>query len=355
MEKFKFIISEDYRPCDKEVEKYLQVWKGLENYDIQEMALNKLFERVCPKNDNIQDIILKCSVLNNFYSTNIFGIYDVAKDIKGIKDLDALMSEGEASAVDKIANCGSRINYSFATKYCSHHYPKKYAIYDSYVAQALQYFRDRDKFADFKNDDLRNYSKFLKVILKFQEYYHIKEEFSLKEMDQYLWQFGKRFFSQYETKITDDITNYAEKNHIRIYGLPRDEKESVLRDIKEQIALANYKQRVNRGADLFMNIQASITSHHEANEKMFNDEYTRLEKIIQSVNTTSHAVPIEQDVVYYALALAEEADLIVCIEPVREYTNEMEYQQCDTCEYHPVLMSRKEFEETQKLHHFYAT
>lgn len=48
--------------------------------------------------------------------------------------------------------------YSFTTKYCSHHCPLDFPIYDSYVEKVLCYFRNRDKFASFKNQDLKDYA-----------------------------------------------------------------------------------------------------------------------------------------------------------------------------------------------------
>ena len=43
--------------------------------------------------------------------------------------------------------------YSFATKYCSHHRPYDYAIYDSYVDKVLRHFRNVDGFSDFTDAD----------------------------------------------------------------------------------------------------------------------------------------------------------------------------------------------------------
>ena len=83
--------------------------------------------------------------------------------------------------------------YSFSTKYCSHHNPKEYPIYDSYVEKVLKYFRKTDKFSKFKNADLKDYQKFKNIIIAFREYYDL-EEFNLKEIDQYLWQLGKEYF-----------------------------------------------------------------------------------------------------------------------------------------------------------------
>ena len=38
--------------------------------------------------------------------------------------------------------------------------PDIFPIYDSYVDKILKYFRQKDKFSAFKNDDLKIYHKF---------------------------------------------------------------------------------------------------------------------------------------------------------------------------------------------------
>ena len=60
------------KPSKEEVEKYLKLWDSLENYVLQENSLNKLFYKTYPKNTDIDDILIKASSLNDFYSTNSF-------------------------------------------------------------------------------------------------------------------------------------------------------------------------------------------------------------------------------------------------------------------------------------------
>jgi hypothetical protein len=72
-----------------------------------------------------------------------------------------------------------------------------YAIYDSYVDKLLWEFQKRDKFSAFKLTDLKKYPEFMRVIHDFQRHYGL-EEFTVKELDQYLWQLGKQIFSNYE-------------------------------------------------------------------------------------------------------------------------------------------------------------
>ena len=185
------------KPCFSEVNKYLNKWKNLEGYTSQEEALNKLFLELLPGNSEIADILLKASCLNDFYSTRIFAIYPVAKRILSIKDLDKRLKAGDIKLVCELGNVkigdDKRYFYSFATKYCSHHNPIAFPIYDSYVEKVLVYFNKVDKFSSFKIKDLKNYRKFKGILLDFQRYYKL-ERFNLKKIDRYLWLLGKEFF-----------------------------------------------------------------------------------------------------------------------------------------------------------------
>ena len=78
--KEKFILP---TPSKEEVDKYLSLWDSLDDYVEQEHALDKLFFGVFKTNDTIENILIKCSVLNDFYSTNIFKVYPIAKHILG--------------------------------------------------------------------------------------------------------------------------------------------------------------------------------------------------------------------------------------------------------------------------------
>ena len=180
------------RPCQSEVEKYLDLWNTLENYSLQEAALDKLFFTMAPNNTRIEDILLKVSTLNDFYSTNIFSVFPVAKHILSL-NIDTRLKQGDPTLVDAIKTVDGRNHYSFATKYCSHHNPLEYPIYDSHVDKVLRYFRDKDGFCAFESDDLKQYDKFKQIVLAFRTYYEL-EQYTLKEIDQYLWQLGKDYF-----------------------------------------------------------------------------------------------------------------------------------------------------------------
>lgn len=183
------------RPSVSQVELYLATWNSLEDYRLQEEALDKLFFQLCPGNTCIEDILLKVSTLNDFYSTHIFSTFPVAKHILDLR-IDERLQDGTLSlveAIQKVTVKGTERNfYSFATKYCSHHNPLAFPIYDDYVGKVLYQFMRQDHFANFKRGDLKNYKKFHDVLLAFRSFYGLGK-YNLKEIDKYLWQMGKNF------------------------------------------------------------------------------------------------------------------------------------------------------------------
>ncbi len=186
-------------PTKEKVKEYLNKWDDLENYVLQESSLRKLFNETYPKNIEMDDVLIKVCSLNDFYSTNIFSPFTVAKHIVEL-NIDERLHNEDLKLVNEIAtvkvNGNREINfYSFATKYCSHHKPMIYPIFDSYVEKLLMYYKKENKFAKFTKKDLKNYPSYKEILLAFREYYKLNE-FNLKEIDKYLWQAGKDYFSR---------------------------------------------------------------------------------------------------------------------------------------------------------------
>ena len=194
-------LPKDYIPSVKDAEWFIEYWNELPSYSNQEKALDKLFMDICRRNDNIEDILIKCSSLNDFYSTNIFDIHTVAQHILSLH-IDERLKDGDLSLVNDIAhvevNGKDHFFYSFATKYCSHHQPEQYAIYDNYVEKVLLSMNSRKHkpFANFKREDLKDYETYMSVIKAFQERFGLMG-YNIKQLDQYLWQLGKWYFNQY--------------------------------------------------------------------------------------------------------------------------------------------------------------
>ena len=192
------------KPTQKELKKWLDNWKknkNMENYRNQENALNKLFHETYPKNNDINEILIKVATLNDFYSTHILNIFKVAEHIKNIKNLDDRLQKGDEKLIKEIAKVGLKnkngkkiIFYSFATKFCSHHNDKDFAIYDRYVEKILMHFKKHNFSKNFtKKEDLKEYSNFKNILLDFRVYY--KLDCNLKELDRYLWQLGRKYFA----------------------------------------------------------------------------------------------------------------------------------------------------------------
>ena len=182
-------------PSVELVEHYLKKWNELEDYSSQEEAVNRVF-RDYASNKELDNILIKCSILNDFYSTNIFKIYPVAKHIQSL-NIDTRLKDGDPTLVDEIAKItigGKTKNfYSFASKFCSHHNQLDFPIYDSYVHKVLKYYRNVDRFYDFEENDLKVYPKFKNILIEFRSFYKL-DKYNLKELDKYLWQFGKEYF-----------------------------------------------------------------------------------------------------------------------------------------------------------------
>lgn len=189
------------KPSRAEVEHYLKKWNSLESYSLQESSLRELFTKTYPSNNNLDHVLIKVCALNQFYSTQIRKIFDLAKHIVRL-EIDDDLKNNNLDLVEKIAS-GHKIHinrkakeshlYSFATKYCSHHDSKNYPIYDSYVEKMLIYCEKNDKFDVFDYKDLKSYERFKEILFNFRSHYKL-ESFDLKQIDKYLWLAGKEYF-----------------------------------------------------------------------------------------------------------------------------------------------------------------
>lgn len=188
------------RPTKQSVAEYLDKWTRLPGYVEQEEALLLLFKDTFPRNTSLSEVLIKCSTLNDFYGTNIFNVYPIAKHIVNL-NIDSRLADGDPKLVNDISlghgitsRPGKELHlFSFATKYCSHHNPLDFPIFDSYVEKLLVHFRNADSFSNFRNDELRDFLVFKRVVIDFCAAYQL-DDFNLKQIDQYLWQYGKDVF-----------------------------------------------------------------------------------------------------------------------------------------------------------------
>jgi hypothetical protein len=192
------------RPSVALVNEKLREWETLEKYTLQEASLALLFRELCPRNDEISHVLLKVSALNDFYSTNIFDTHSVAKHILALGATARILA-GDADLVNELALVSvggsqrKRNFYSFASKYCNHHNAEAFPIYDSYVDKMLMHFHRIDRFAKFHKKELKQYRRFVEIIRAFRKHYAL-EQFSLRQIDIYLWLAGKDAFSRFKNR-----------------------------------------------------------------------------------------------------------------------------------------------------------
>jgi hypothetical protein len=170
-----------------------------ENHPL-ESALTQLIE-VFPENTSLPHVLLKVAAINSLYSTQIYGVREVARKIVDC-GIDKKLKDGDTGVVDDISWASfltkegkekKRRNYSFATKYCAWHKPEKYPLYDSRVETCLRAYQQKRAFTSpFNYDDLKNYARFREVVDAFRTQY--LNGFSYKRIDMFLYQLGSDCF-----------------------------------------------------------------------------------------------------------------------------------------------------------------
>jgi hypothetical protein len=207
----------------------------LSDYKLQERLLEETFKKY-HKNTNYDQVYLKVAMLNAFYSTGIQDVASVAKKIVDQKDvIDKLMAKGNPTVVHRIAlvKHGKRnpINhFSFATKYCSFHYPELYPIFDSLVYSVLYKFRDVGSTGLFSKSAIMDkkwtpkkgarcgYALYKKIYDHFIELYATNfNEKDYKTIDRYLW--GSRKIAGLAKNDRHIKENRAAFNTIKINDL----------------------------------------------------------------------------------------------------------------------------------------
>lgn len=188
-------------PSVKQVKDCLKQWEELAKRDPyfvylpQKEFLDNWFRETFPKNNDLKEVLTKAYMLDSLYLTRSQTKYldKFAENIIQMEDFEQRLNDGDRKLVNEIAYVeineqDHKTIYSFTTKYCSFHYPEKYPIYDSNVRRTLMYFKN--KICKFKGDDLKDYSKFYDVLLKFKERFGLKE-FNWIEIDRYLFLKGR--------------------------------------------------------------------------------------------------------------------------------------------------------------------
>lgn len=190
-------LPQGYIPSVKDAKWFINNWREVGRFSATVDAMLKICQQY-PNNNNLEEVLIKCAVIDNFSSTNVFDLYSMAEHIVG-KHVDEKLKKGDYSVVDDIAKVeigGKERNfYSFATKYCHYHNPNRFAIYDSYVAKVLCAFPN--DFRKIREKDLREkYETFIDVLNGFKKQFNL--ELSFDDLDKYLWRLGRWYLNPYE-------------------------------------------------------------------------------------------------------------------------------------------------------------
>ncbi len=193
------------KPTNELIKRYILTFRNEERYYRSDQAITNLFKSF-PENNNLEDILLKVSVINDMYSTQIYATFLISKHIQNL-NIDNDLKNGNPELVNKIASRHGikskkhkkEINfYSFATKYCNWHNQEHYAIYDQFVEKTLIHYKNKYHFSTFKTIDLKDFKIFKAVIIKFIDFFHLTK-YNLKEIDKFLWIYGKEL-DEFNTK-----------------------------------------------------------------------------------------------------------------------------------------------------------
>jgi hypothetical protein len=165
-----------------------------DRYPFADKILKIEFEN--SKNDLAQ-IYKKVILLNSLYSTNIYATFDVALNISNIENFSIRAKNGDLELVEEIRK--NRIAetdkdfYSFATKYCHHHNPKAFPIYDSFVENSIIYYLSEfDPETRVHRTRMKRYDYFKQQIDKLAAIWHLPKSYLYTKLDKYLWKKGKK-------------------------------------------------------------------------------------------------------------------------------------------------------------------
>lgn len=198
------------KPSKNEMDRISALWEqepSFMHYKYEVSALEWLFKSY-PNNTNLKEVIIKVACLDRLYSTDITKSYKIPQVAQKILEsgFDDRVQKGDISLVDDIASLGKtqieeqggKQILSFASKYCVWHssvvYGKDdFVIIDSIVKTKLKEFNDDERYnfaPKFSKKDLKDYKKYKEILEKFREFFGLKE-CSFRDIDRYLWRFGK--------------------------------------------------------------------------------------------------------------------------------------------------------------------
>lgn len=155
-----------------------------------DVAVGLVFQH-WPANTDAAQVLVKVTVLNQLYSTQIRAVQVVANHIASL-NIDERLRQGDLSLVHDIGLVQLKSEekphflLSFASKYCSWHEPEQFQIFDSLVEGLLFKYQCQFSFASYQRDELHNYPQFIQVIDQFRSHFGLSS-IGRKRLDNFLW------------------------------------------------------------------------------------------------------------------------------------------------------------------------
>ena len=153
-----------------------------------------------PKNTDLNTIAMKIAVIDVTNSTHLsqykskISLYDLAKMILEIPNIDNRLENGDPELVNIIAKNNGSVNmFSFASKYCTYHnveiYGKDdYSIFDGIVKNTLPHYIEGLTVNQIDKWRMNyDYAAFNECIGKLLDEHNIKIPFRRRKFDHFLW------------------------------------------------------------------------------------------------------------------------------------------------------------------------
>lgn len=157
-----------------------------------------------PQNTDLNTIAMKIAVIDVTNSTHLsqykskISLYDLAKIVLDIPDIDTRLENGDPELVNIIARNNGSVNmFSFALKYCTYHNVEiygrdDYSIFDGIVKNTLPHYMEGLTVNQINNWRVNfNYRAFNDCIGKLLDDYNIKIPFRRRKFDHFLWYANK--------------------------------------------------------------------------------------------------------------------------------------------------------------------
>ena len=194
--------TSDQLKTAQELRAQMSGWRAIDE------LITSVFRRYGQNSDRFL-VLLKVRLINRLYNTSIKAEYQLAQHIvRHDALLSTLLAEGNADAIQRIANFGkNRREQVFASKFAHFHQPERFAIGDKYVDKALKALGLKPWNRSVDTDGIaKAYQGFYDQIRAITR----ERQISLKEADQYLWLRGQKEFAA--SKGVDDLSEEVKQS-----------------------------------------------------------------------------------------------------------------------------------------------